>query len=65
MATVGVFPPNDVSRAANAAIRTRFTPGVVAAIDGAQRRGPEAAGAVTLLHVTFANDEDLPDFSTL
>lgn len=58
MATVGVFPPNDVSRAANAAIRTRFTPGVVAAIDGPQRLGPEAAGAVTLLHVTFANDED-------
>lgn len=58
MATVGVFPPNEASRAANEGIPTRFTPGVVAAIDGPQRLGPEAAGAVTLLHVTFANDQD-------
>jgi heme-degrading monooxygenase HmoA len=58
VATVEVFPPNQASREANAAISTRFTPGVVAAIDGPERCGPEAAGAVTLLHVTFANDED-------
>jgi heme-degrading monooxygenase HmoA len=58
MATVGVFPPNEASRAANAAIPTRYTPGVVTAIDGPQRLGPEAAGALTLLHVTFASDEN-------
>jgi heme-degrading monooxygenase HmoA len=53
-----VFPPSEASRAANAAIPTRFTPGVVAAIDGPVRLGPEAAGALTLLHVTFGNDDD-------
>jgi len=58
MATVGVFPPNEASREANAGIPTRSTPGVVTAIDGPERLGPEAAGALTLLHVTFANDED-------
>lgn len=58
MATVGVFPPNEASRAANAGIPTRFTPGVVTAIDGPQRLGPESAGALTLLHVTFADDEN-------
>jgi heme-degrading monooxygenase HmoA len=58
MTTVGVFPPNEASRAANAATPTRYTPGVVAAIDGPARLGPEAAGALTLLHVTFANDEN-------
>lgn len=58
MALAGVFPPNEASRAANAGIPTRFTPGVVAAIDGPERLGPEAAGALTLLHVTFAGDDD-------
>lgn len=58
MTTVGVFPPNEASRSANAAIATRFTPGVVTAIDGPERLGPESAGAITLLHVTFANDEN-------
>ena len=58
VATAGVFPPNESSRAANAGIPTRFTPGVVAAIDGPERLGPEAAGALTLLHVTFADDDD-------
>ena len=58
MATAGVFPPDEASRAASAGIATRYTPGVVAAIDGPARLGPEAAGALTLLHVTFAGDED-------
>jgi heme-degrading monooxygenase HmoA len=53
---VGVFPPDEASRAANAGIPTRFTPGVVTAIDGPERLGPEAAGALTLLHVTFSDD---------
>ena len=58
MAVAGVFPPNEASRAANAGIPTRFTSGVVTAIDGPERLGPEAAGALTLLHVTFAGDDD-------
>lgn len=58
MAVAGVFPPNETSRAANAGTPTRFTPGVVTAIDGPERVGPEAAGALTLLHVTFARDDD-------
>ncbi|MCU1463152.1 MAG: hypothetical protein JWO37_3227 [Acidimicrobiales bacterium] len=57
MATVSSFPPDQASREANHGIPTRFTPGVVAAIDGPQRLGPEAAGALTLLHVTFADNE--------
>jgi hypothetical protein len=57
MATVSSFPPDQASREANHGIPTRFTPGVVTAIDGPQRLGPEAAGALTLLHVTFADDE--------
>ena len=57
MATVSSFPPDQASRQANQGIPTRFTPGVVAAIDGPVRLGPEAAGALTLLHVTFADDD--------
>jgi heme-degrading monooxygenase HmoA len=56
VATAGVFPPDEASRHASAATPTRFTPGVVAAIDGPERLGPERAGALTLLHVTFADD---------
>jgi len=57
MATVSSFPPDQASRDANQGIPTRFTPGVVAAIDGPERIGPEAAGALTLLHVTFADND--------
>ena len=57
MATVSTFPPDQTSMQANHDVPTRFTPGVVAAIDGPERVGPEAAGALTLLHVTFADDE--------
>ena len=57
MNTVSVFPPDEASRAASAATPARVTPGVVTAIDGPRRLGPEEAGALTLLHVTFASDE--------
>lgn len=57
MNTVSVFPPDEASRAASAANPARITPGVVTAIDGPQRLGPEEAGALSLLHVTFANNE--------
>ena len=58
MATAGVFPPDEASLTANTGIPTRFTPGVVAAIDGPERLGPERAGALTLLHVTFADNDN-------
>ncbi|MDT4912026.1 MAG: hypothetical protein QOC66_1154 [Pseudonocardiales bacterium] len=76
MATVSLFTPGDKARAINPEVPKRFTPGVVIAVDGPERLGPEAAGALTLLHVTFAEDEDaqrgfqefagiLPSFTSL
>ena len=57
MATIGVFPPDERSRAVQQAVAgTRVTPGVVSALDGPLLAGPEAAGALTLLHTTFADD---------
>jgi heme-degrading monooxygenase HmoA len=58
MATAGVFPPDEATRAANAGKEIRFTPGVTAAFDGPRRLGPECARALTLLHVTFADHSD-------
>jgi heme-degrading monooxygenase HmoA len=58
MATAGVFPPDEATAAANAGTPIRFTPGVTAAFDGPRRLGPEWAGALTLLHVTFADNSD-------
>lgn len=56
MATVGVFPPDETSKAAQQAVTgTRLTPGVVTALDGPTPAGPEAAGALTVLHTTFAD----------
>lgn len=57
MATIGVFPPDEESkRLLQGVPGTRRTPGVVSALDGPTRAGPEAAGALTLLHTTFADD---------
>ena len=57
MATIGVFPPNETSRTLLQSVPgTRLTPGVVSALDGPRSCGPETAGAVTLLHTTFAGD---------
>jgi heme-degrading monooxygenase HmoA len=57
MATIGVYPPNEDSQSAQRAVAgTRLTPGVVSALDGPRPVGPEAAGALTLLHTTFADD---------
>ena len=56
--TIGVFPPDDASKAASLAVPgTRITPGVVSALDGPVPAGPEHAGALTLLHTTFADSE--------
>lgn len=55
--TIAVFPPDETSRGAQQAVPgTRLTPGVVSALDGPTPAGPEAAGALTLLHTTFADD---------
>jgi hypothetical protein len=54
---IAAFPPDEISRAALGAVAgTRMTPGVVSALDGPVPAGPEAAGALTLLHTTFAAD---------
>lgn len=54
---IAAFPPDETSRAAQQSVPgTRVTPGVVSALDGPQPAGPEAAGALTLLHTTFADD---------
>lgn len=58
MATVGVFPPDELSKQFQQAIPgTRVTPGVVSALDGPVSAGPEAAGALSLLHTTFADND--------
>ena len=58
MATVTSFPPNEVNRAKQQAVPgARATPGVVGALSGSAKVGPEAAGALVLLHTTFASDD--------
>ena len=53
---IGMFPPDAESLAAAQGVAgTRMTPGVVTALDGPGAAGPEAAGALTLLHTTFAD----------
>ncbi len=55
---IGSFPPDDASKAAAMSVPgTRITPGVVSALDGPVPAGPEAAGALTLLHTTFADSD--------
>jgi heme-degrading monooxygenase HmoA len=57
MTQINSFAPDETSRAASQAVPgTRFTPGVVTALDGPSLAGPEAAGALTLLHTTFVSD---------
>ena len=58
MATATSFPPNDMNRASQQAVPgARATPGVVGALSGSSNVGPEAAGALVLLHTTFADDD--------
>ena len=55
---IGQFAPDDQSKAASMGVPgTRLTPGVVSALDGPTSAGPEAAGALTLLHTTFADND--------
>jgi hypothetical protein len=54
---IAAYPPDEESRAAAHSVPgTRITPGVVSALDGPVPAGPEAAGALTLLHTTFIDD---------
>ena len=58
MTKIDSFPPDATSMTASHAVTgTRITPGVVSALDGPTLAGPEAAGALTLLHTTFTSDE--------
>lgn len=55
---IASFPPDEASKvAAQAVPGTRITPGAVSALDGPVLAGPEHAGALTLLHTTFADSE--------
>jgi hypothetical protein len=55
--SIATFPPDETSRAVQqAVVGTRLTQGVVSALDGPSAAGPEAAGALSLLHTTFAED---------
>ena len=58
MAEVKSIPPSDEVKAMVAAIPgVRFTPGVVVGQEGPDGHlGPEAAGAILLLHVTLADE---------
>lgn len=54
------------SRRLQQAVRgTRYTPGIVSALDGPALAGPERAGALTLLHTTFADDAGAARLSQL
>jgi hypothetical protein len=56
---IASFPPDEGSRAASHAVPgTRVTQGVVSALDGPVVAGPEQAGALSLLHTTFASSEN-------
>jgi hypothetical protein len=53
---IGIYPPDEDAKALLGGVPgTRMTPGVVTALDGPTLAGPEAAGALTLLHTTFAH----------
>jgi hypothetical protein len=52
-----MFEPNEKSQHAMGSIAgIRFTPGMVFAVDGPENLGPEAAGAVIVLHATLTSD---------
>ncbi|HEV2370450.1 MAG TPA: hypothetical protein VGR90_11290 [Acidimicrobiales bacterium] len=64
MVQVRSIPPSDDVKAMVGAIPgVRFTPGVVVGQEGPEGRlGPEAAGAVLILHVTLADDDGAEQF---
>ncbi len=63
MATLAVFPPGaEAMQAMGAIAGLRVTPGNVFAVDGPGGLGPDAAGAVTVLHATFVDDGGMQTF---
>lgn len=64
MVQVKSIPPSDDIKATVGAIPgVRFTPGVVVGQEGPEGHlGPEAAGAVLILHVTLADEGDADRF---
>jgi heme-degrading monooxygenase HmoA len=64
VAKVKSIPPSDEVKAIVGGIPgVRFTPGVVVGQEGPEGRlGPEAAGAVLILHVTLADEGSAEDF---
>jgi len=57
MQALRTFAPDDEARAIMAGIPgARFTPGMVVGFDGPDAVGPEAAGAVMVLHMTAVDE---------
>lgn len=57
MQTLKTFVPDDGAKAIMAGIPgARFTPGMVVGFDGTDAVGPEAAGAVMVLHMTAIDE---------
>lgn len=64
MATLQIFPPNATNEALMAGVPgVRHTPIPVTAFDGPDHRlGPEATGAILLLHMTMVDEEKTQQF---
>ena len=63
MAQLRAVPPGEEARGRIAAIPgVRFSEGVVLGIDGAEPLGPEAAGALQILHMTAVDPELTENF---
>jgi heme-degrading monooxygenase HmoA len=59
LGTLRTFAPDDEARAIMQSIPgARFTPGMVVGFDGTDPVGPEAAGAVMVLHMTAVDEKD-------
>lgn len=57
METLKTFAPDDEAKAIMMSVPgARFTPGMVVGFDGADAVGPEAAGAVMVLHMTAVDE---------
>ncbi|HTM21637.1 MAG TPA: hypothetical protein VL172_14045 [Kofleriaceae bacterium] len=63
MAKLALFPPDAEAQQMMGGIRgLRMTPGEVFAVDGPTGVGPEAAGAIIVLHATFIDDAGMQTF---
>ncbi len=63
MAELKTFPVGDEAKAIMTSIPgARFTPGMVVGFDGPGGHGPEAAGALTVLHMTATDEQATQTF---